>query len=333
MLFMIVFNINHTNYTMLLQDLATTLNIPYKGEDYLIVPGSSGKGFIKILKLYDQLQVMLADVSFNQTLITTREYADKRYFILHFDDVYITKTAILKVDEETLQKTNTRHAVARLTSNMFVNTEEIPANLHIRSIKILFDDPWLKKYLGLSTDTDVLQKYLLLKTESFDIEQLDAVYLELMEEIWSVTQNDPVQNIFLQNRVTLLIERFFTRLHEKSNLLEGRFNLTDDEVQRLIKVEQLLVHDFSSSPPTIDEFSRLVSMSTTKLKKSFKGIYGSSIYAYYQKVRMQKAKELLMSGKYNVNETAEAIGYHNTSNFISAFKKQFTFSPGKVAIR
>ena len=24
--------------------------------------------------------------------------------------------------------------------------------------------------------------------------------------------------------------------------------------------------------------------------------------------------------------------YHNTSNFISAFKKQFTFSPGKVAI-
>ena len=30
------------------------------------MPGSSGKGFIKILKLYDELQVMLADVSFNQ---------------------------------------------------------------------------------------------------------------------------------------------------------------------------------------------------------------------------------------------------------------------------
>ena len=94
----------------------------------------------------------------------------------------------------------------------------------------------------------------------------------------------------------------------------------------------MLVHDFSRSPPTIDEFSRLVAMCITKLKKSFKGIYGSSIYAYYQKVRMQKAKDLLMSGKYSVNETAEAIGYYNTSNFISDFKKQFTFSPGKVAI-
>ena len=327
---MIVFNINHTDYTMLLQDLANAFHIPYEGDDFLVVPGWAGEGSIKILKLYDELQVMLADVSFKQTLITTREHSDKRYFILHFDDVYITKTATLKVDEETLQKTNTRHAVARLTSNMFVNTEELPANLHIRSIKILFNEKWLKKYLELSADTDVLQKYLSLKTESFDIEQLDDEYLRLMEEIWSVQQNDPVQNIFLQNRVTLLIERFFTRLHDKSNLLEGRFNLTDEEVKRLIEVEQLLVNDFSEAPPTIDEFSRLVSMSSTKLKKNFKGIYGDSIYAYYQKIRMQKAKELLLSGKYNVNETAEAIGYHNTSNFILAFKKQFAISPGEV---
>ncbi len=327
---MIAFNINHTDYTMLLQDLANAFDIPYSGDDFLVVPPSAGEGCIKILKLYDELQVMLADVSFKQALLTTREHSDKRYFILHFDDVYITKTAILKVDEETLQKTNTRHAVARLTSNMFVNTEELPANLHIRSIKILFNEKWLKKYLGLSADTDILQKYLLLKTESFDMEQLDHEYLRLMEEIWSVQQDDPVQNIFIQNRVTLLIERFFIRLHDKSNLLEGRFNLTDEEVKRLIEVEQLLVNDFTEPPPTIDEFSRLVSMSSTKLKKSFKGIYGDSIYAYYQKIRMQKAKELLLSGKYNVNETAEAIGYHNTSNFIMAFKKQFDISPGEV---
>lgn len=73
--------------------------------------------------------------------------------------------------------------------------------------------------------TYVLQKYLSLKTESFDIEQLNETYLPLMEEIWSVPQNDPVQNTFLQNWVTLLIERFFTRLHDKSSLLERRFNL------------------------------------------------------------------------------------------------------------
>lgn len=57
-------------------------------------------------------------------------------------------------------------------------------------------------------DTYVLQKYLSLKTESFDIEQLNETYLPLMEEICSVPQNDQVQNTFLQNWVTLLIKDF-----------------------------------------------------------------------------------------------------------------------------
>lgn len=73
-------------------------------------------------------------------MVTTREYSAKRNFILHFDDLYITKTAARKVDGETLQKTNTQQRVARLTSNMFINTAEIPANSHLRSVKILFDE-------------------------------------------------------------------------------------------------------------------------------------------------------------------------------------------------
>jgi AraC-like DNA-binding protein len=328
---MIVFNFSHTDYSLLLKDLAAEMGISFKGDDYLDLPEPAGKGGLKILKLFDELQVMVADFTFKRTLITSREHSDSRYFILHFDDVNITTTARLKVDRETLQKTNTRHAVARLTSNMFVNTEELPAGLHIRSIKILFSENWLKKYLGLSPEQAVLQKYLSLKTESFDIEPLDAEYLRLMNDIFQAPQHDPLQNIFLQNRVTLLIERFFTRLHDKSNLLEGRFSLTDDEVHRLIQVEQLLTNNLSETPPTIDEFSKLVSMSSTKLKKSFKGIYGDSIYAYYQKARMQKAREFLLSGKYNVGQAATIVGYQSTSNFITAFKKQFGISPGEVA--
>ncbi len=327
---MIVFNINHTNYKVLLSDLASALRIPYKGDDYLLLTPTAGIGIIKVLSLFDELQVMLVDASFCEKLITARSQSEERYFILHFDDVHITDTAKFKVDNEVLQKSNTRHAVARLTSNIFDNTEEVPAHVHIKSVKILFTEHWLQKHLGLSSKAEVLQKYLALKTESFDIEKLDAEYLKLMESLWHVHKMEPLHNIFLQNRVTMLMERFFTRLHDKINLLNGGFKLTNDEVERLIKVEQLLVNDFSGPPPTIDEFSRLASMSSTKLKKSFKSVYGNSIYAYYQKERMQKARQLLMSSKYNVKETAAAIGYHNSSNFIEAFKKQFNVSPGEV---
>jgi AraC-like DNA-binding protein len=324
---MAVVHINHTDYKALLQDMATMFRIPYSGNDFLTIIPPVGSGTFKAINLFDELQVMLVDATFFEEIITIRNRSDKRYFLLHFDDVIINDTATFKVDDERLQKSNTRYAVARLTSNVFVNTEELPAHLHIKSIKVLFNETWLKKYMGMDGDADVLQRYLALKTESFDIEQLDAEYLKLIDELWEVKKNDPLQNIFLENRIALLIERFFTHLYKKMNLLQGKFNLSSDVISRLLKVEQLLVNDFGMLPPTIDEFSRLVSMSTTNLKKSFKTMFGDSIYSYYQKQRLQKAKELLLSGKYNVKQAAAAIGYNNVSNFTVAYKKQFKKVP------
>jgi AraC-like DNA-binding protein len=324
---MIVLHINHTSYKQLLHDLSTALSIPYDNGDLLMIPPHTGKGVLKTICLFDELQVMLVNASFNEALVTIRERSDDRYFILHFDDVFVKETATLKVDEELLQKSNTRHAVARLTSNIFVNTEELPAHLFIKSVKVLFNEGWLKKYMGLDAEDDVLKKYLSLKTESFDIEQLDEEYLKLMNELWTENENEPLHNIYLQNRVALLVERFFSRLYSKSNLLQGKFNLSSDVIDGLIKVEQLLVHDFGKLPPTIDEFSKLVSMSSTKLKKSFKTMYGDSIYSYYQKQRLQKANELLQSGDYTLKQAAHAVGYSNMANFTLAFKKIYKKMP------
>ncbi len=327
---MVLFNINHINYKQLLQDLAVAFNIGFNHDDFLIITPPAGTGIFKAINLFDELQVLLVDATFNESIITVRERSDNRYFVLHFDDVIIGETTTWKVDDEQLQKSNTRHASARLTSNIFINKEEIPANLHIRSVKILFNEKWLKKYLGLNAEDDVLQKYLTLKTESFDIEQLDNDYLKLMDELWVAKKDDPVQNIFLQNRVALLVERFFTRLYSKSNLLQGKFNLSPEVIKTLIKVEYLLINDFSKQPPTIDEFSRLVSMSSTKLKRSFKSLYGDSIYSYYQKQRLHKANELLSSGNYSVKQAAEAVGYNSVSNFSLAFKKHCKKIPGNI---
>lgn len=324
---MIVLHINHINYRQLLQDMSTALHLPHHQEDFLLITPPVGAGIIKTISLFDELQVLLVDAYFNEKLVTIRERSDNRYFILHFDDVFIKDTATLKVDDEQLQKSNIRHSVARLTSNIFVNTEELPAHLHIKSVKILFNEKWLKKYMGLEANDDVLQRYMSLKTESFDIEPLDAEYLKWMDELWSAKKDDPLQNIFLQNRVTLLMEHFFTSLYSKTNLLKGKFNLSSEVINGLIKVEHELVNDFSKQPPTIEEFSRLVSMSSTKLKKSFKNMYGDSIYAYYQKQRLQKANELLLTGNYSVKNAAQAVGYTNIANFTLAFKKQFHRMP------
>lgn len=329
---MIVFDINHTDYKELLSDLAKRLDLPYNGEDVLLLKEPSGKGFLKALSIYDGLQVLMVDATFHDYLITKRDKSHQRDFILHFDDVFITTTAKLIVDNESLQKTNIRHSVARLTSNLFVNTEEIPPNIHLKSIKILFTEDWLRKYLGLDANTSVLQQYLSLKTESFDIEKLDETYLKLMHELWNSDTKNPLHKIYISNRLSLLIERFFKRLYGKKALMNGEFKISDEEINRLIKAEQTLLKDFRNTPPTIEELAKMVSMSATVFKRKFKEMYGLSVYAYYQKIRMHRAKELLASGKYTVAKTSEAIGYSSPSNFILAFKKMYNKLPSEIAI-
>jgi len=308
--------------------MAAAAGIPYHGEDFIHLAPPIGTGIIKILGITDELQVLMADATFFQTLLAKRENAATRYYILHFDDLYINDTATFVVDGEILKKTKIRHSVVRLTSNAFSNTEQVSAHTPFKTVKIFFSEAWLKKYMGLDAATDFLQKYIALKTESFDIEQLDPEYLKLMDDLWSARKEDPLQNMYLQNRVTLLIERFFTRLHSKINLLEGKYDLSSEVINRLMSIEKQLVQDFSKLPPTIEQFSKMVSMSSTKLKKSFKAMYGNSIYAYYQRQRLQKANELLLSGKYNVKQAAAAVGYNNVSNFTAAYKKQFKKAPG-----
>jgi AraC-like DNA-binding protein len=59
-------------------------------------------------------------------------------------------------------------------------------------------------------------------------------------------------------------------------------------------------------------------------------MYGDSIYAYYQKQRLQKAKALLQSGAYTIKEAALAVGYNNIANFTLAFKKQYKTMPRHI---
>jgi AraC-like DNA-binding protein len=329
---MIFFRYNQTNYHKLVHDTASQLNQAFNTEKSLLTcTAPVGEGILKAVSLADELEVLLADIKFNDSITILRPSSNDIYYILHFDDVFIQDTAKFKIDDETISITNTNHSYARLTSSLFRNMEELPAGIHIRSAKVLFKQEWLKKYMQLDANDEVLIRYLSLKTESLDFEPLDATYKQILDEICEVELDDPLYLMHVQNRITLLIERFFTRLFEKTNLLQGKFNLANDVVERLIQMEKKLVEDFTTLPPTIDQLAKTYSMSTTLLKKNFKLLFGDSIYAYYQKLRIQKANELLATGTCNIKQVADAVGYNSVSSFTLAYKKVYNRQPGNFS--
>jgi AraC-like DNA-binding protein len=83
-------------------------------------------------------------------------------------------------------------------------------------------------------------------------------------------------------------------------------------------------------PPSMKELARSVAMSESKLKRIFKIVYGAPVFEYFQKHRMQKARQMLLSGAFSVKDVGYTLGYSNLSNFSVAFKKEFGKLPSEV---
>ena len=65
------------------------------------------------------------------------------------------------------------------------------------------------------------------------------------------------------------------------------------------------------------------------LNRSFKAWTGENIFKYLTNVRIEKAKTLLLSGYYSVEEVANAVGFNDPFYFSKVFKNKTGMSPGK----
>lgn len=80
---------------------------------------------------------------------------------------------------------------------------------------------------------------------------------------------------------------------------------------------------------TLEELSILARGSESHLRHVFKEETGQTPQQYLEKVRMAKAKELLVSTKKNINEIARNIGIENVSYFIKRFRRYYKETPKK----
>ena len=102
--------------------------------------------------------------------------------------------------------------------------------------------------------------------------------------------------------------------------------------ERVEKVVMLLKKDLAAPPP-LEEIGRAVGCSAFHLSRTFSNFTGMTIPQYLRQLRMERAAELLKSGKFNVTETALEVGYSSLSHFSHAFHKTFGCCPGLYPLK
>ena len=77
----------------------------------------------------------------------------------------------------------------------------------------------------------------------------------------------------------------------------------------------------------IEDVAFLCNMSASTFKRKFISIYQESPGKWFQQKRLNKARELLLNNKANPSEIYMEFGYDSLSNFSTAFKNEFGYSP------
>ncbi|MEO1263783.1 MAG: ATP-binding protein [Bacteroidota bacterium] len=95
----------------------------------------------------------------------------------------------------------------------------------------------------------------------------------------------------------------------------------------LIKIKELLEANISDEDFGIPQICRALGMSRTQLHRKLKALTGKSTSYFIRSVRMQKAKELLLSPDLNVSEVAYAVGYGDPAYFTNCFTDEFGKPP------
>ncbi len=149
----------------------------------------------------------------------------------------------------------------------------------------------------------------------------------VLNQLMSFNLHPSIRTLYIKGKIYELIALYFNRTGE-ADLEQCPFLADEDNVRRIKRAKDIILERMVE-PPTLQELSNEIGLSLKKLKEGFRQIYGDSVYGFLLDHKMDLARKLLESGKYNVNEIALRLGYSTASHFITSFKKKYGTTPKK----
>jgi len=302
-------------------------------DNCLTLPEDVGKGKIFAMKQGRDMSFVVMDFSLHQDIVLFRRPSSDYGILLFFNqaeigDYFRLRSGGMLLDENT-----------KIRSNIFMSSTNMELEIQyskgtrLRRVGIYFSAAMVKKFLKEEMRMN-LMVYTSEGIKNINRETINFEMKSILDEIFNTSFKDDFGRLVLQNRVWMLAEKFLINLQAKQVKGEKsgpKANKTrTEDVIRIQTVEKVLTQADLEKFPSIETLSKMAMMSSTKLKTKFKEVYGMKLYEYYNRHRLQKARDMIAGGKTTIKEAAYSIGFSNLSNFSRAFKKEFGVLPGKI---
>jgi AraC-like DNA-binding protein len=149
----------------------------------------------------------------------------------------------------------------------------------------------------------------------------------VVEGLLNHNYSDSLENIFVNAQTQMLLLYSLDCIEDKEpEVITCKFLHNEADRDKVARAREILLQKIGE-PVTIKQLSRKVAMNECYLKKGFKEMYGTTIFEFHQRQRMEHAKFLLYEKGESVTEVSLQLGYSSISHFSTAFKKHTALSP------
>jgi AraC-like DNA-binding protein len=189
---------------------------------------------------------------------------------------------------------------------------------------LFFSDKRLKDFLDKHAEKPLIVKdktpYFIIRNDSYIISYLNSL---------SAISESPT--VLLENLLVVKFEELMLYLLQKYGRKFEVYlhSLIIKEKSQFKKI----VENQIDSNLKLEEIAFLCHMSLSTFKRNFTKEYKVSPGKWLQDKRLQKSKEILEQGELKSSDIYLDFGYNNLSNFSTAFKNKFGFSPKKVSFK
>jgi len=179
------------------------------------------------------------------------------------------------------------------------------ATSHIPVILLSAKSEVISKIEGLETGADAYIE------KPFEMSYLDAV----------------VRNML--NQRELLRNRFANEPEVDLNEL----GLTSHEKKFIEKTRNIIEKNIENPDFSVETLGMELGLSRSQLFRKFRSLYEMKPSELIRTERLKKAKELLASREFNINEVAYRTGFKSSSYFITSFKRYYGETPNEYFSR
>ncbi|MEG0927203.1 helix-turn-helix transcriptional regulator [Chryseobacterium sp.] len=159
-----------------------------------------------------------------------------------------------------------------------------------------------------------------------DHNRISLEMYQILNDITNCDRKGIFKRIYLEAKVSeLLLLQLEQLFHDESSTS----SLSKKDEEKIYAVRDYIISNLNADC-SLNDLAHQVGTNEFTLKKGFKELFGTTVFGFWNDIKMEQAKRLLLDSNMNISEVSDLIGYKNPRHFSAAFKRKYNVLPSKI---